>query len=43
MCRSSSPCPGAPVIQSGQTWHFQLWHRDEGGIPNFSNGVTVVF
>ena len=37
------PLPGAPVIQSGQTWHFQLWHRDEGGIPNFSNGVTVVF
>ena len=37
------PLGGAVAIQSGQTWHFQLWHRDLGGQANFSNALTVQF
>ncbi len=37
------PIDGAGGIQAGQTWHFQLWHRDWGGEANFSNGLTVAF
>lgn len=37
------PFPGNPVIQSGQTLHFQLWHRESGGLSNFSNGVAVTY
>ena len=31
------------TIGMGQTWHFQLWHREPGGGSNFSNGLTVPF
>ncbi|MDF1836446.1 MAG: hypothetical protein P1V35_01135 [Planctomycetota bacterium] len=31
------------VLRSGETWHFQLWHREPNGTSNFSNGVTVSF
>jgi formylglycine-generating enzyme required for sulfatase activity len=38
---------GVPItIMSGDTWHFQLWHRDTpagGGTSNFSNGLSVTF
>ncbi|QDV06768.1 hypothetical protein Poly30_22830 [Planctomycetes bacterium Poly30] len=29
----------------GQTWNFQLWHRDSVGTPtsNFTNGVSLTF
>ncbi|MFT5733704.1 MAG: hypothetical protein ACJA2W_003038 [Planctomycetota bacterium] len=29
----------------GQTWNFQLWHRDSGTTPtsNFTNGVSITF
>jgi hypothetical protein len=43
------PQPAGPVsVQSGQTWHFQFWHRDVIlglGIPtsNFTNGVRIFF
>ncbi len=30
-------------IRAGETWHFQLWHRESGGGSNFSNGVAVQF
>ena len=30
-------------IMTGETWHFQLWHRESGGNSNFSNGLTVTF
>ncbi len=30
-------------IQTGQTYHFQLWHRDIAGESNFSNGLRVTF
>ncbi len=37
------PIPGFGNIQAGETWHFQLWHREAGGASNFSNGITVTF
>ena len=37
------PLPGNPTIQSGQTWHFQFWHREDFGESNFSNGLSVTF
>ncbi len=36
------PLPGLPTIQSGETWHFQMWHRDGAG-STFSNGLSVTF
>lgn len=40
---SALPLPGSPSIQSGETWHFQLWHREDGGDSNLSNGLSVTF
>ncbi len=37
------PIAGGGVIAPGQTWHFQLTHREPGGAFNFSNGVSVTF
>ncbi|MCB9907988.1 MAG: hypothetical protein H6830_09745 [Planctomycetes bacterium] len=37
------PVTGSPQIMTGQTWHFQLWHREAAGASNFSNGVSVTF
>ena len=37
------PIPGFGNIQAGETWHFQLWHREAAGASNFSNGITVMF
>jgi hypothetical protein len=41
------PSPtGALVVQAGQTWNFQLWHRDEaptGSTSNFTRGLAVTF
>ena len=37
------PLTGSPTIQTGQTWHFQLWHREDAGASNFSNGLSVTF
>ncbi len=37
------PFPGGGLIGPGQTWHFQLTHREPGGAFNFSNGVSVTF
>jgi formylglycine-generating enzyme required for sulfatase activity len=38
---------GTPImILSGDTWHFQVWHRDtpsSSGASNFSNGLSVTF
>ena len=36
------PLTGLPMIQAGETWHFQMWHRDVGG-STFSNGLSVTF
>ncbi|MCA9003608.1 MAG: hypothetical protein KDB61_16915 [Planctomycetes bacterium] len=40
---SEIPVPSLPLIQSGETWNFQLWHRETGGSSNFSNGLSVTF
>ena len=37
------PFSGSPIIASGSTWHFQLWHRENGGDSNFSNGLSLTF
>lgn len=42
------PSPSGPqVTASGDTWNFQLWHRDLhlSGVPtsNFSNGLSITF
>ncbi|MEZ6016192.1 MAG: hypothetical protein R3F49_13820 [Planctomycetota bacterium] len=41
------PTPGGLVSASpGETWYFQVWHRDGGpatGSSNFTNGVSVTF
>ncbi len=41
------PIAGAVSIMAGETWHFQLWHRDAAcdmaGSSNFSNGLSVTF
>ena len=37
--RTSPPQP----ILAGQSWNFQLWHRDAGGTSNFTQGVEVLF
>ena len=37
--------PGFDVIQAGQTWNFQAWHRDRnpGPTSNFSEMLSVTF
>jgi hypothetical protein len=42
--------PAGQFIQPGDTWCFQLWHRDQTGTPpnqlstaNFSNAISVTF
>ena len=37
------PTTGSPTIQAGNTYTFQLWHREAGGDSNLSNGLEVVF
>lgn len=40
---TSLPLSGTPTIQLGETWYFQLWHREAQGSSNFSNAVAVRF
>ncbi|MCB9908361.1 MAG: hypothetical protein H6830_11635 [Planctomycetes bacterium] len=40
---STVPITGSPTITAGSTWHFQLWHRENAGASNFSNGLSVTF
>ena len=40
---STVPITGSPMISTGQTWYFQLWHREDGGDSNLSNGLSVTF
>ncbi len=37
------PITGSPLITAGSIWNFQLWHRENGGASNFSNGLAVIF
>ena len=36
---------GAVAVQAGETWHFQLWHRDANPMvtSNFTDAVAVTF
>jgi hypothetical protein len=37
------PSPtGSVAVQAGETWNFQLWHRD-GASSNFTQGCSVTF
>ncbi len=44
---TQTPTPGGLVaVQPGETWNFQLWHRDVvGGIAtsNFTDGLEIAF
>jgi len=44
---TQTPTPtGLVAIQAGETWNFQVWHRDSAGgmaTSNFTNGVAVTF
>ncbi|MDF1839037.1 MAG: hypothetical protein P1V35_14305 [Planctomycetota bacterium] len=37
------PISGMGSIGVGQTWHFQLMHREPNGALNFSNGLSIQF
>jgi hypothetical protein len=39
------PPPLQAAVTAGQTWNFQLWHRDLNPTPtsNFTDGVSVLF
>ncbi len=34
--------PGGAIVQ-GETWNFQLWHRENGGQSNFSETIAYPF
>ncbi len=36
------PMPNSVMVMAGETWYFQLWHRD-GASSNLTNGVSVTF
>lgn len=31
------------AVLPGETWNFQAWYRDTGGMSNFTDGVSVTF
>ena len=38
------PNSGGATILAGQTWNFQYWHRNMGGMPSgFSEAVSITF
>ena len=37
------PSGGPQPALAGQTWYFQVWHRDGPGISNFTNGIEILF
>lgn len=40
---TNTPVNPPVAVQSGETWHWQLWYRDIGGTSNFTDGLTVTF
>ncbi|MFT4649003.1 MAG: hypothetical protein ACI9X4_002237 [Glaciecola sp.] len=40
---TATPIPIGGTINAGDTYHFQLWHRDIPTTSNFSNAITVTF
>lgn len=40
----SVPTPtGSVAVAPGETWNFQVWHRDGGASSNFTQAVSVTF
>ncbi|MDF1838845.1 MAG: PQQ-dependent sugar dehydrogenase [Planctomycetota bacterium] len=37
------PTNPASVVQAGETWYFQAWHRENGGQSNFTTGLSALF
>ena len=38
------PGTGGSSILAGQTWNFQYWHRNMGGMPSgFSEAISITF
>ncbi len=37
------PAPLAGSVQPGETWYFQVWHRDKGGLSNLTEGLQITF
>ena len=37
------PYPMGVAVQPGETWHFQLWHRDSLGMSNLTDGLSIAF
>ncbi|MCB9909821.1 MAG: hypothetical protein H6829_06080 [Planctomycetes bacterium] len=37
------PIAGFPAITAGTNLYFQFWHREDSGMSNFSNGLSVTF
>ncbi|HPF14655.1 MAG TPA: matrixin family metalloprotease, partial [Planctomycetota bacterium] len=35
--------PPGGQISAGQTWNFQFWHRENGGVSNFTDAVSYTF
>lgn len=38
--------PGFAVVQPGETWNFQAWHRDNffgNPVSNFTDGISITF
>lgn len=40
---SALPLNPAHAVMPGETWNFQAWYRDAGGVSNFTDGVSVNF
>ncbi|MEZ6002962.1 MAG: lectin-like protein [Planctomycetota bacterium] len=40
---NSIPLASPNTIMAGDTWAFQLWHREPAGHSNFSNGISWTF
>ena len=37
--------PGHGAVAPGETWHFQVWHRDFTQLPtsNFTEALSILF
>ena len=41
---SQTPQPAGTVpVNPGESWNWQLWHRDKGGNSNFTDGIQITF
>ncbi|MCP3919810.1 MAG: hypothetical protein GY711_30105 [bacterium] len=40
---SAIPVNPPQAVVAGETWNFQCWYRNVPALPNFTNGVSVLF